>query len=189
MKFNDYFQAVPMLETERLLLRPFTYEDMDDYLEFFADPEVQKYLGGILIPQRGEDYRRWVGNINGRCLKAKLVFTWCVELKAEKMVIGRCDLGGFVRKSMADISYYTSRLYWHMGLTGEAVKRVIQFGFVDLGLHRIQATIMPENTYSLRLLESVGFKNEGLLRMYDFGQSFSDAHMLSMLRSDFPGST
>ena len=51
-------------------------------------------------------------NINGRCLKAKLVLTWCVEEKETGNVIGRVDLGGFVRKSMADLSYYFGKEYW-----------------------------------------------------------------------------
>jgi ribosomal-protein-alanine N-acetyltransferase len=186
MAFQDYFTQVPVLETERLILRPFSYDDINDYLSFFSDCEVQKYLGGILIPKDYEDAKRWVDNMNGRCLKTKLVITWCIELKATGKVIGRCDLGGFVRKSMADVSYYLSKDYWHMGLAKEAVKSVVDFSFEKLMLHRIQATVLPDNTYSIKLLKSLGFREEGLLRMYDFGKEFKDTIMLSALASDYP---
>jgi ribosomal-protein-alanine N-acetyltransferase len=185
MTFQDYFIRVPTLETERLILRPFCYEDINDYLSFFSDNEVQKYLGGIPVPKDYEDAKRWVDNMNGRCLKTKLVITWCIELKGTNKVIGRCDLGGFVRKSMADIAYYLSKDYWHMGLAGEAVKAVVEFGFERLMLHRIQATVLPQNIYSIQLLKKLGFLEEGLLRKYDFGKEFHDTVMLSALASDY----
>ena len=185
MGFNDYFVQVPIIETERLILRPFCYEDIYEYLSFFDDPEVQKYLGGILIPKDYEDAKRWINNMNGRCLKSKLVITWCIEFKENNKVIGRCDLGGFVRKSMADIAYYLSKEYWNMGLMGEAVKAVVDFGFTNLMLHRIQATVLPENIYSLKILKKVGFTEEGLLRMYDYGKEFKDTIMLSIITSDY----
>jgi ribosomal-protein-alanine N-acetyltransferase len=73
------------------------------------------------------------------------VFTWCAELKSDKKAIGRIDLGGFVKKSMADISYYFSPEYWGMGYATEAVKEVTRFGFDELRLHRIQADWKDEN--------------------------------------------
>jgi ribosomal-protein-alanine N-acetyltransferase len=154
-------------------------------MTFFTDPEVQQYLGHILIPKDEADAKRWIDNLNGRCLKARLVFTWCVEEKATGAVIGRCDLGGFVRKSMAETSYYLSREYWHRGMMTEALMAVISFGFESLGLHRVQAYVRPENTASLRLLAKVGFCEEGRLRQYDFGNEFHDVVMLSMLADEY----
>jgi ribosomal-protein-alanine N-acetyltransferase len=104
MTFNDFFKSIPILETGRLVLRGFTYDDIDRYLEFFSDPDVQEYLGELPIPKDIKSARQWVDNMNGRCLASKLVITWCIELKSKKEVIGRIDLGGFVRKSMADIA-------------------------------------------------------------------------------------
>jgi [ribosomal protein S5]-alanine N-acetyltransferase len=184
-QFNESFKQVPVIETERLVLRPFAYEDMPDYKAFFTDPDVQRYLGGIPIPMDAKSERQWVDNINGRCLKAKLVFTWCIELKETGRVIGRCDLGGFVLKSMADIAYYLSKDYWNKGFISEAVNAVICFGFERLGLHRIQATVMPENEASIRVLEKVGFSREGLLRQYSFGREFHDTVMMAILSKDW----
>lgn len=45
-KFKDYFKCVPTLETERFLLVPFAWEDMDDYFDILRDDRVQRYLGG-----------------------------------------------------------------------------------------------------------------------------------------------
>lgn len=189
MEFNDYFKKIPVIETKRLILRPFEYDDIEEYLLFFTDTDVQKYLGKILIPKDLEDASRWVNNMNGKCLKSKLVLTWCVEHKERQKVIGRCDLGGFVRKSMADISYYLSKEFWNQGIASEAVDAVVKFGFENLGLHRIQATVLPDNIYSIKLLKRIGFAEEGLLRKYDYGKEFHDTLMLSILKDDYLAET
>ncbi len=181
MKFNDHFKEIPVLESKRLILRPFGYDDIEPYMAFFTDRKVQQYLGSILIPKSREDAQRWIDNLNGRCLKSKLVFTWCIEWKDSGEVIGRCDLGGFIRKSMAEISYYLSRAMWNQGIMTEALKLVLDFGFQDLNLHRIQACVLPQNIASLHLLEKLGFQQEGLLRQYDYGNEFHDVLMLSIL--------
>lgn len=185
MPFHDFLCQAPTLETPRLRLRPFTYADLPSYMAFLTDPDVQRWLGGIMIPKDEKRQRQWVDNINGRCLKAKLVLTWCVEEKETGNVIGRVDLGGFVRKSMADLSYYFNKEHWGRGYATEAVHAVVAFGFEQLQLHRIQATVMPENVASLRVLEKAGFSREGLLRQTDFGAEFHDAWMLSILKDEY----
>lgn len=185
MSFNDNFKEVPSLETERLLLRPFCRDDMETYLEFMRNPAVHRFLGGGVNVFSGEPHiSNWLNNINGRLLRSKTVLTWCVELKSEGRVIGRVDLGGFVKKSMAELSYYFAEEYWGMGFASEAVKEVARFGFDELRLHRIQALVMPENAASICVLEKVGFQKEGLLRKYHFGREFHDVVMLAVVREE-----
>lgn len=184
MEFNKHFKEFPVLNTERLILRPFTLEDIDDYLLFFADPLVQKYLGDISIPEDEENAIRWVHNMSGRYFHNRTVITWCIELKSNHKVIGRIDLGGFVRKTMADIAYYLSKEYWNQGIMSEAVKAVLSYGYETLQLNRIQATVHTGNIQSINLLKKLGFKEEGLLRQYDFGRSFEDVYMYSMLKDE-----
>lgn len=125
-----------------------------------------------------------INNINSRLLKSKTVFTWCVEYKSENKVIGRIDLGGFVKKAMAEMSYYFSPVYWGLGLATEAVKEVTRFGFDELKLHRIQATVMPDNAPSLKVLKKVGFIEEGVMKKYLFGKEFHDTIMLAAVREE-----
>lgn len=185
MKYDDYFAAIPHLETDRLILRAFYREDINTYLEIIHDPQVQQFLGGgVNLFNEEPHVSNWLNNVNGRLLKSKTVFTWCVEYKSEKKVIGRIDLGGFVKKTMAEISYYFSPEYWGMGLATEAVKEVTQFGFEALKLHRIQAAVMPDNVPSLKVLKKAGFIEEGLLKKYLFGKEFHDTVMLATVREE-----
>ncbi|SHJ76109.1 ribosomal-protein-alanine N-acetyltransferase [Anaerocolumna jejuensis DSM 15929] len=185
MKYDDYFAAIPHLETDRLILRAFYREDINTYLEIIHDPQVQQFLGGgVNLFNEEPHISNWLNNINGRLLKSKTVFTWCVEYRSEKKVIGRIDLGGFVKKTMAEISYYFSPEYGGMGLATEAVKEVTQFGFDDLKLHRIQAAVMPDNVPSLKVLKKAGFVEEGILKKYLFGKEFHDTVMLAAIREE-----
>lgn len=182
MKYADYFKAVPVLETDRLLLRPFTREDMAAYLPIASDPEVLRYTGdGLQKFPDEEAVTRWLDNINGRVLQSKLAFTWCIEEKASGRVIGRIDLGGFNRRSMGELSYHLARASWRQGFATEAARAVVDFGLNQLLLHRIQAFVMPENTGSLKVLEKVGFVQEGVLQRYRFGNEFQNTVILAIV--------
>jgi ribosomal-protein-alanine N-acetyltransferase len=64
----------------------------------------------------------------------------------------------------AELGYILGREHWGRGFAGEAQRRAIDFAFEDLGLHRLEADTHPDNAASLRSLERLGFRREGLLR-------------------------
>lgn len=101
--------------------------------------------------------------------------------KGTKEVIGRIDLGGFEKKSQAEISYFLSPIYWGQGMATEAVRRVTDFGIQELRLHRIEAKVRPENIGSCRVLRKLGYVEERLLRKCLFGKEFHDAYMFAMV--------
>jgi ribosomal-protein-alanine N-acetyltransferase len=66
----------------------------------------------------------------------------------------------------------------------EALTAIIDLGFKEMGLNRVDAVVMPENSASIKLLEKLGFCYEGLLREYENwgSKGFADLCMLSILR-------
>jgi RimJ/RimL family protein N-acetyltransferase len=68
----------------------------------------------------------------------------------------------------ADVGFELSKEYWGKGLASEALEAVINYGFEQLNLQRIQALIEPPNDSSQKLVERKGFIKEGLLRNYEF---------------------
>lgn len=181
-KFNDYFDCVPYFETSRFVLRPFTREDMHAYFDILRDDHVQKYLGGgVPLFDREPHITNWLNNINGRLLKTKTVFTWCVEEKSTGIIAGRVDLGGFYKKTMAEISYHFAVDFWGRGVATEVVSKVTQFGLEELKLKRIQGLVRVENAPSIHVLEKNGFIKEGVLHHYPFGREFHDAVMLAIV--------
>lgn len=182
--FNSYFKTIPEMETERLILTSFKREDMPEYFDIIRDNEVLKYLGGgVQVFDEEPHISNWLRNVNERLLIRKLVFTWCIKDKETGKVIGRIDLGGFVKKSTAEIAYHFDRNFWGNGFATEAVSRVTEFGIGDLGLKRIQGLVRKENFASIRVLEKNGYIQEGLLHYYPFGREFHDVVMMAKISS------
>lgn len=66
----------------------------------------------------------------------------------------------------AEMAYDLSPAAWGLGIATAACASLLKWGHGQVGLARIQATVLPENTRSIRVLERVGFQREGLLRSY-----------------------
>jgi len=83
----------------------------------------------------------------------------------------------------AEIGYEIHPNQWRKGFASEAVLKVIQYGFGELGLTRIGAVVFTENEASNQLLSKVGFKNEGILKnyMYQNGKVY-DTFIYSLIR-------
>lgn len=185
MKFNDYFNKIPYRETERCILRAFVRDDMNHYFDILRDEFVQQYLGGgVPLFDNEPHITNWLNNINGRLLEAKKVFTWCVEDKKSGETIGRIDLGGFQKKTFAEISYHFAREYWGKGIATEVVNEITCFGRDELKLHRIQGIVRVRNLSSIAVLKKNGYKEEGILRRYPFGREFHDVVMLAIVDED-----
>ena len=97
-------------------------------------------------------------------------------------MIGRIDLGGFLKQTMAEIAYHYAYDSWGRGAATEVAARVTDFGLNDLGLRRIQGLVHVENGASMRVLEKSGYLREGTLHYYPFGREFHDAVMLAIVK-------
>ena len=89
-------------------------------------------------------------------------------LAPEPRIVGRVVLSEVVRGPFenAYLGYWIDRNEQRAGLMTEAVDRVVRFAFEDLGLHRVQAAVIPHNTGSRRVLSKVGFREEGVAERY-----------------------
>ncbi len=78
-------------------------------------------------------------------------------------IIGRIALTGVMRGAFmsAHLGYWIDEEHQRRGYMTEAVRAVVRFAFDVLGLHRVQAAVMPHNAASLRVLEKLGFRKEG----------------------------
>ena len=185
MKYNHYFDKIPYFESNRLILRAFTREDMDQYFSILRDEHVQKYLGGACpVFDQEPHITNWLNNINDRLLKSKTVFTWCIEEKKSKNVVGRIDLGGFQKKTYAEISYHIGYDFWNKGYATEVVGIITNFGLKELKLHRIQASVRKENLASRAVLKKNNYLEEGMLRLYPFGKEFRDTIILAICEEE-----
>jgi len=83
-------------------------------------------------------------------------------------IVGRASLSNISRRAFqnANLGYWIDRELQGQGFMSEAVDAVLDFAFGPLGLHRVEAGVMPRNPGSMRVLEKCGFRREGYAVRY-----------------------
>jgi ribosomal-protein-alanine N-acetyltransferase len=157
--------SIPDLATERLRLRAPLPRDAAALLALIGDPEVTKYLNVPTITTLAEA-QALLERLDQR-YAARDMIRWAIELVEHNEVIGTIGLLRFdFEHRRAELGYDIARRWWGRGLTPEAAGAVIRYGFSVLGLHRIEAGVLPENDASVRVLQKLGFVEEGTRRDY-----------------------
>jgi RimJ/RimL family protein N-acetyltransferase len=150
------------LQTERCLLRPLSHDDGPALLRLHSDPEAMRYWS--CAPWQALEEAQAYLEKDRRQRAAGEFLRLAIERRREGDVIGTCDLFEFEPESRrAEIGYGLVRQAWHQGYAAEAVGRLLDYGFDELALNRVEADIDPRNTASARLLERLGFRFEGRL--------------------------
>jgi len=161
------------IETPRLLIRPFTREDGDIAAmhALFSDPEVVKYIGGLLsdtIEKTQERVWRWIS------FQETLGYScWAVIEKSSGEIIGDCGLFPCENKGPeVELGYDFRRDCWNRGYATEAARACLDYGFQELKLARIVAVALPENIASRRVLEKCGMLERGMRHCYNLDLIF-----------------
>ena len=150
------------LRTARLDLRPHRVEDLDDLLEFHSDPEVVRHVPWPVRDRAAteETLRTKLGQGSWRGPGEWMVLA--VELRATSTVIGEVLLKHDSETDRAgELGFALGRAHQGQGYAAEAARELLRLGFEELGLHRITAICIEENTDSARLLQRLGFRREG----------------------------
>ena len=175
------------LETEHLHLRPLTLDDANFVFQHFSDPAVTHYL---LDEPPLTDYEQAKALIEFYLEPEHESYNrWGIVLKAASRLIGTCGFRRWDRRNFrAEIGYDLGQAYWGQGIMTEALRAAIRFGFEQMELNRIEAVIYVENSRSIRLLQRLGFRQEGLLRNYHYLNSqFYDHWLFSLLKREWRG--
>lgn len=144
----------PILETERLILRPLTMDDAEACFVWHSDPIVNKFMSYPLI-ESIEGTRAWLATLPD----APENYYWGFVLKENNLLIGSGDIGP--NKIMTDywgIGYNIRRDYWNRGLTTEAMHAVMRFAYDELGVRKFCSDHAVDNPASGRVMEKCGLK-------------------------------
>jgi ribosomal-protein-alanine N-acetyltransferase len=174
----------PRLGTKRLDLRPMTLDDIDFLLKHFGDPETNRYSSYEDLKTRKDAIQLYRDFMEpGSSTRFRLG----VELKEIRQLVGTLGLHNYSRRDRrAEIGFDLYKDYWGKGIMTEAVRILINYGFQQLNLNRIEATTDSENTRSIRLLERLGFLKEGRLRQkYFYKGKYHDEIVFSLLKKDW----
>jgi ribosomal-protein-alanine N-acetyltransferase len=179
LEFN--FSPFPIIETDRLVLRRITNDDVNEVFELRSNPETMKYIPRPLVKNTKEALEH-IAMIEDKIV-TNIGINWGISLKENQKLLG---IIGFYRMQpenyRAEIGYILLPEFHGKGLIPEAVNRLITYGFNDLNLHSIEAVIDPENFASEKVLQKCGFVKEAHFKESEFYEGkFLDKVIYSLL--------
>ena len=173
----------PILSTARLRLRQFRADDADAMHECFANPEAMRFWNHPVHTKRIETER-----VVRNCIECTPAYyrVWAVADAETDRCFGLVNYhDGHIRSKRAAIGYIIDPARQRRGFATEAVSAMLDFCFDQLGLHRVQAFIHPDNAASRRLVEKLGFRREGLLRdNLRVGDAWRDDMLYALLENE-----
>ena len=178
-------KVTKVIETERLVLRPFNIEDANDMFDHWChDPDVTKYL--TWMPHKDVEESRSIAKLWQDGSDNNELYQWAIVLKSSDQVIGSIGVvNDNETTKMAEIGYALGKKYWHQGITSEASGAIIHYLFA-CGYERIQAKHDINNPNSGKVMEKCGMKKEGILRRYaKNNQGIVNVAMYAILKEDF----
>lgn len=175
---------LPTLVTPRLTLRWLEMGDIDDLFELFSNSAALRYWSHAPFAHR-DDASIYLEAIQRGFARGDL-FQWGICANEGGPVVGTCTLAHIdTAHARAEVGFLLSPAVWGKGLGREALGAVIDHAFGALGLRRLEADVDPRNLRSVRALEALGFKREGLLRQrWLVNGEWQDSLLLGLLQSD-----
>ncbi|MBS1110053.1 MAG: acetyltransferase family protein [Anaeromyxobacteraceae bacterium] len=153
-----------ILETPRLVLREFTHEDDAFVLRLLNEPSWLRFIGDRGV-RTLPDARRYLDDGPRRSYARNGFGLWCIVPKGGDAPVGMC---GLIRRDTlpdVDVGFAFLPEAWGRGYARESAAAVLDHARDVLGLRRILAITDPENAASIRVLERVGMRREGTVRM------------------------
>lgn len=152
-----------ILETDRLILRRLTIDDLDALFALYRDPEIRKYFPeGTLTYAETREELEWF--LNGHPHHPQLGL-WATILKETGQFIGRCGLLPWTidGRQEVEVAYLLDKAVWGQGLATEAAQAILDYAFKQLGYSRIIVLVDRENAASIRVASKIGmtFEKEG----------------------------
>lgn len=163
--------SVPVIETERLVLREWRDTDVNPYARICADPQVMRFM----VPARGLSHAEAAYDVQGlREHWAKHGFGhWAVEEKATGALIGRTGIKRHADWDLdpenTEAGWFYARRFWGKGYASEAAREVVRFALEELGSPEVISIAHPANAGSRRVMEKAGLSYAGARRWEERG--------------------
>ncbi|MCJ7691165.1 MAG: GNAT family N-acetyltransferase [Clostridiaceae bacterium] len=176
------------IETERLLIKLYKEEDLDESFKLMQNKELFEYLDKDVMSY--EDYSglfSWLIDSYEVGFDEDFKYSFNITLKESGTHIGVCGIGGVkFEQKQKEIFYLIGREYWGKGYAKEASVALLDYGFNVMGVKEIVGLCKPENIASKKVLENMGLKFrymlEGLPEEFDF---YNDEPFYSLTKEEY----
>lgn len=179
-EYNKIMERNSILGSNRLILRPFSIDDVEDVFLYASDDIVTKYLTWPSHIDRAQTEKVLKEFFIGK------IGIYAIELKPEHKCIGCIDLRLCIEHDKASFGYVLNRKYWNNNYMSEALNLVLDLAFLELELNRVEATHYVGNEGSGRVMQKCGMKYEGTgLQEVKVKDTFYDVVHYAILRNDW----
>lgn len=157
-------KGTAVLETDRLILRPFKEEDAEDaYRNWCSDPEVTRFT--TWTPHGDIDVTRRIIGFWLEQYSSPDYYQWAIELKETGEVIGTISVVALNENTgAAEIGYCISKKHWGRGIATEAMKAAVAYLFEKTGAECVYARHNVKNAASGAVMLKCGLRYDGLIR-------------------------
>lgn len=152
------------LETERLLLRQMSIDDLEWLVALRGDANVMRYIGTEGAVSREKTVERLDRYL--KCWTEHGLGMFSLRLREIVQPIGWAGLQPLEEPGEIEVGYAFGKPAWGLGLATEAARAVVEWGFAERRLNRIVAVATPENTASRRVMDKLGMRYEGIKTRY-----------------------
>jgi [ribosomal protein S5]-alanine N-acetyltransferase len=179
------FHPFQNLETNRLFLRRVVATDVQEIFEIRSNPETMKYIPRPILTSLDQAMEHY--KMIDEKIENNTGINWAITLKDNPKLIG--IIGHYKiqpENHRSEIGYMILPQYHNKGITTEAIKAVVEYGFYNMNLHSIEAVIDPDNCASEQVLLKNGFVKEAhILENELFEGKFWDTVIYSLLKKNF----
>lgn len=178
------FKTFPELRNDQIILREYQNNDILRYFKLMSDFNAVKF------------YRQPIAHINDvltefesdkkRRMQEEAI-RWAITLIPHNDFIGTIDIYNIIKfKKMATLGCAILPEFQHQNIGYRSISMALEFMFYQCGLNRIQLYASPHNSPAIKTYTRLGFKQEGLLREYEFdGNNHHDMLLFSILKRDY----
>jgi ribosomal-protein-alanine N-acetyltransferase len=181
LNLKTIFHTFPALETERCMLRAPSVDDAQALFTLMQDTQVLRYLGSRSMTTIDDAVRRVQAYHND--FQQQQAIVWAIQHQGS--FIGTCTFWHLQPDhDRAEIGYMLASAFWGKRIATEVCTAVLDFGFSQMGLHSVEGQIDPDNAASRRVLEKLGFIQEGYFHenFFDLQQRrYTDTAVFSLL--------
>jgi len=175
-----------LLETERLLLKPYEKTFADEIFEVVKHKEIADTMVMIPHPYPREVVDQWIAYLQ-KSFEKGTAYEFAVFLKETNRYIGNCGLVAISKQyKNAEIGYFIDVAHWGNGYATEACTKIIEYGFEVHQLNRLYSRCMVRNVASRKVMEKSGMTWEGRHRQeFLKGDVYEDMDYLAILAEEY----
>jgi len=155
-------RAFPILESDRLLLRQFNLNDLNNVFKGLSHPDIIKYYGiSFDSMEATKTQMNWFQDLE----KNETGIWWAICSKTDNTFLGAGGLNNLSKENKkAEIGFWLLPDFWGNGFMKEGMELILNYSFDDLNLHRIEGFVEDENKNCKRGLAKLHFVHEGTMR-------------------------